>query len=142
MSLTTKELKVVEGSIRLAIVANGREKARIDAEVEENYIEKCKKVPSPLFHHENGIGTALALQCHIWHAFWKVAESGSDARKHVGARWRPMEGDKLRNFYRNIEISTFELKFLYTYQCFRMLSLDELGVVFYALSNELNFHWA
>ena len=84
-------IKVVGGSKRLAIVANGREKARIDAEVEENYIEKCKKVPSPLFHHGNGVGAALALQRHIWHAFWKVAKSGSDARKHVGragGQWR------------------------------------------------------
>ena len=89
--LNYERIEVVEGSIMLAIVVNGREKAGIDAEVEENYVKKCKKVSSPLFHHENGIGAALALQRHIWHAFWKVAEGGSDARKHVGragGQWR------------------------------------------------------
>ena len=89
--LNYERIKVGGGSKRLAIVAYGREKARIDAEVEENYIEKWKKVPSPCFITKNGIGAVLALQRHIGHAFWKVAKSGSDARKHVGragGQWR------------------------------------------------------
>ena len=50
--LNYKRIKVVGGSKRLAIVANGREKARTDAEVEENNVKKWKKVPNPLFLHE------------------------------------------------------------------------------------------
>ena len=38
--LNYERIEVVEGSIMLAIAVNGREKAGIDAEVEENYVKK------------------------------------------------------------------------------------------------------